>query len=230
MSRLNTRASAQTPSSVVPSSETLAAHGLKDFEIDVPPSSIRQSSLTGQAQLWPVPVYPTLVPIHSEDDRKVRLRWCPRGDVEVETNFRRTAQIIALDCCQPSTAYTLSRSRSHNGQGSGSIISSSDKFQFSTEEQLRPARRAGKDKKIMAWWEDQYGLWLVTREEVLGDFVPLAQFWENMFASVEKGGNLTTGRNEKLTSKSVIVLAQLVCCFRVGRLLLVLGSRQYPTR
>lgn len=207
-----------TYSSVVPSPAVLAAHGLTELEIDSPPSSTAPTPLSAHALFRPVPAFPALSPIDPANGERVRLRWTSLTDIENATNFRRTAQIIALDCCRSTTAFTLSKTQSHDAQGSESVIHSSDYFQSTLDDQLKPPHRAGTDKEILAWWEDEIGLWLVTREDRLEDFVTLTQYWDNLYDTDDGDEDVDVAivEDAKYMVKAIVVLAQLAYCLRVS--------------
>ncbi|KAL7420434.1 hypothetical protein Q5752_004384 [Cryptotrichosporon argae] len=120
----------------LPLSHVLAAHGLYDSDLHVPFIAEQAAELarltaygsarpidaawrTGWARLEPTDDYPLLPGSSSARDRPVHFYFCPAGDANAATHFRRHAQVLAIDEVAA---------------------------------------------KILAWWEDEHGLWLVTDE------------------------------------------------------------------
>ena len=177
----------------LPSQDVLSAHGLSSFEPETPTGQLFLDFLSGWAILDPVVGYQTYSTV--EPGETVRVRWTTRGDRRRSAAFRRLAQTIAYDC---SLVPGNSEKQSHNAVFlSGSTT-------------VRPPGRAGRDSAILAWWEDEHGFWLVTRDDSRG-FVSLMDFWEESTTS-EFSDSRTTS---ELHPKACLLLAQVANCFKV---------------
>ena len=141
----------------VPFQAVCASHGLSRISLDWAPDQLAPPGLAsilplsatdqpigewicGSADLLPTEKLPLLVSL-GDTARHVRFTFCPRGDSAIMARFRRQAQILVLDTLPPP-------SRSSFGSPSAAVH-----------------RHYGRIKQVVAWWEDDTGLWLITDED-----------------------------------------------------------------
>jgi hypothetical protein len=215
----------------LPTEEIFAKHGLFDITFDWPttfnsdvdhtlkfnPTSVHTitNRVSGWGKLRPVEAYPTFTQDPSFDE--VRFYWTPISDPAAMARFRRQAQIIALDTIpMPGDA---SRSKSFSpGPSSSSFF----------KDRRHP--RYGLDKEIIAWWEDDHGLWLVTLMERV-DTKDLVQAWGEIFGMgdrAQEGRELVDGQHKHVRKdkskasgmacygEACEVLLQVVDCMMVS--------------
>jgi hypothetical protein len=154
----------------IPSEAVFAAHGLHDVVLDLPPNippSVTHTlsynttpahktsnRISGWAKFRPVPAYPTF-PTGRVLYDEVRLYLGPIGDPASMARFRRQAQLIALDTVPlPWTAPGTSAPVS--ADPSSSVLGPDARNAIKQEE------RYCVDNEVIAWWEDEHGLWLLT--------------------------------------------------------------------
>ena len=171
----------------MPSEAVFASHGLSKISLDLTPlqqaplglASILSPSatyhateewLSGSAELIPTTTLPLLV--NWEDvARPVRFIFCPWGDSAIMARFRRQAQIIVLDTLPPP-------SRSPSASSSSTLH-----------------RHYGRIKQVIAWWEDDTGLWLITDEDT-EERRSLVEWWSQLM--VDEEDNDVVERTEKM--------------------------------
>jgi hypothetical protein len=193
--------------SLRPSETIFAAHGLVDISFDLPslPSSSTNNGIAvppttssgnglgwtwGRAKLLVANGYPLIVPV--EPGTKVHFCLCSHGDPVLSSQFRHRAQILALD--------TLPL-----------LDSASDLAKF-TEETGCHRPRITRTRRIIAWWEDEYGLWLVTNEDDR-ESMSLREWWSRNMAH-EPLGDGEGGPTSSITSSSIPkgMLMYSECC------------------
>lgn len=113
-----------------------------------------QESISGWAMLEPQTDYPLLMDVQPRK-RQVRFSFCSKHDPSATLRFRKRAQFIALD--------TLS------DQVPGGMT-----LRRNTER-----RRYSSVRQLLAWWEDEQGLWLITDEDH-GAIASLSSRWPKM--------------------------------------------------
>jgi hypothetical protein len=157
----------------IPSEAVFAAHGLYDVVLDLPPSippyvthslnyghtssHTTSNRISGWAKFRPVPTYPPF-PSSKSSYEEVRFYLGQAGDPSSLSMFRRQAQLIALD--------TVSLPRSTPGSSSSTstdpLPDASPPRRRESNTSIDTHKRYGLDKEVLAWWEDEHGLWLLT--------------------------------------------------------------------
>lgn len=140
----------------LPSQSTFASHGLTDVALDHPfsPESSTSPSSDDTDEGWV-----TGCGVFSQDkldnntdvaiSKSLRFAFCPHGNALAVARFRRRAQLLAFDCLVDDNVATRHDSKRHD---------------------VKERKLAGfsRMRRIIAWKEDEHGLWLVGDEELPG--------------------------------------------------------------
>ena len=170
----------------VPSTSTFEAHGLFDVTLDLPqfqyhPTSTSVVPLSASYEAHTDFLSGAALLTSTEElpllvkgiikKYPVRFSFCPRDDSSALANFRRQAQLLVLD--------TLPTS-SHD---------------------VRLSRRYGRIAEVIAWWEDDHGLWLLTNADTT-QWLSLVEWWSKAMMDKESPDTILHSKTSPSSAKS----------------------------
>ena len=172
----------------LPTQSTFASQGLTDVTLDHPfsPESSTSPSSDDTDEGWV-----TGCGMFSQDklgetadvaiSKSLRFAFCPHGNALAVARFRRRAQLLAFDCLVDDSVATRHDSRRHN---------------------VKERRLAGfsRMRRIIAWKEDEHGLWLVGDEVLPGRRI--RDWWAGMThrTSLRKASAVTVDMVQEMSN------------------------------
>ncbi|KAL7415778.1 hypothetical protein BDY24DRAFT_439635 [Mrakia frigida] len=188
----------------IPTDEDFAAHGLHSVVLDeLNPSPDRETRITGIAMLKPVKAYPLGERWGSLPDgemKRVRFRLAPASNPAGLEHIRRNHHLATALCSQSNTLHPVSESLSIPSTPQAERPSSPSPPPFDSTLLTTRFLTASSDTttpqwarssffpyidRIVAWWEDSYGCWMVIEEGEEGEIVSLEEYWSTI---MERGG------------------------------------------